>query len=172
MTKCNLLEYDVPFGVGGSIGLFRFGLSSQTGCLAFTEETAEDATFGPARTGAIISFILALCLLALNVVHYFVYALPQKDVVFYAIGGGVQLSLALVQLLWKNELCETYGCYKGDGSSWICLAHIMYLAATCVSLFIDTPPHSSKTRPLQQQIYSITTPFVRKASSRSILEIR
>lgn len=147
---------------------------SSEGCLPFTAETAEDSTFGPARAGAISAFTLALCLLALNVVHYSAYAIPQKDTVFYIIGATMQLSLALVQLLWRNELCETYGCRMGDGSSWTGVAHIMYLAATCISLFIDEPQHNRTkiSASLKQRPYSITTPLMRRPSSRSVLELQ
>jgi hypothetical protein len=175
ILSCDLVEYNVPSGTGGSLGLFLYELKdSSEGCLPFTEETAEDSTFGPARAGAIAAFTLALCLLALNSIHYSCYTIPQKDVVFYVIGGSMQLSLALVQLLWRNELCETYGCRMGAGGSWNGLAHIMYLAATCISLFIEGPQHNRAkgATALKQQPYSITTPFVRQSSSRSVLELR
>jgi hypothetical protein len=176
LLSCDLVEYDVPSGTGGTLGLFLYELKdgSSEGCLPFTEETAEDSTFGPARTGAIAAFTLALCLLALNTIHYSFVTIPQKDVVFYVIGAVMQLSLALVQLLWTNELCDTYGCRMGDGSSWTGLAHIMYLAATCISLFIDEPQHSRAkgTAALKQQPYSITAPLVRQSCSRSVLELR
>jgi len=169
LVSCDLLKYDIPGGVGGTVGLFRYGLNDSNECLAFTEETAEDSTFGPARAGAIAAFTLAICLLALNFIHYSVWAIPQKDVLFYTIGACMQLCLALVQLLWRNELCDTYGCYMGDGSSWTGLAHIMYMAATCISLFIEEPQHG---KALQQQPYTITTPFARQLSSRKILDLR
>ena len=153
--------------------MYRFQLNDGEGCLPFTVASLEEGAFGPARVGANISFIMALALLTLNAIHYTAYAIPQKDVVFYTLGALQQISLALMQLLWRNELCETYGCQRSEGSFWIGVAHIMYLAATCINLFIQSPEHTSKRQPLQQQIYSITIPLVRKRTpSRSILEPR
>jgi hypothetical protein len=176
LTGCDILEYDVPYGIGGSIGLYGFQLNDnggEGGCLPFMEASLENGAFGPARVGANISFFMALSLLALNAIHYTTaFVIPQKDVVFYVLGALQQVSLAMVQLLWRNELCETYGCQRSEGSFWMSVAHVMYLAATCINLFIQSPQHAMKPQPLQQQIYSITIPLVRKTTSRSILEPR
>ena len=173
IVSCDFVEYDVPSGTGGSLGLFLYKLKDASeGSRPFTESTAEEYSFGPARTGAIAAFTISLCLLALNAIHYSRWAIPKKDVVFYVLGVIMQLSLALVQLMWTNELCETYGCRMGSGGSWTGVAHIMYLAATCISLFIDEPQHISTkgSTALRQQLYSITWPLVRQSSPLSVLE--
>lgn len=179
MMSCDLIEYKVPSSPGGTIGLFGFGLDDHNddgsgACLPFTDET-EESVFRPARVGALVSLSLALCLLGLNLVHYSFLAIPQKDVVFYVLGALQQLSLALVQVMFWNELCQTFQCTMGEGGSWVGLAHIMYLASTCINLFIETPKHEKRRRRrrgdngfMKQEPFSITSPLTRQTSSRSL----
>eukprot|EP00934_Nitzschia_sp_Nitz4_P006714 Nitzschia sp. Nitz4//scaffold28_size193895//27190//27835//NITZ4_001628-RA/size193895-augustus-gene-0.301-mRNA-1//-1//CDS//3329545871//6704//frame0 len=151
--SCDLLEYDVPSDVGGTLGLFRYGVQGDNydECFRFGDDTQEDSTFGPARIGVMLSMCLGLLLFGLNVVHYGYFAIPHKETLFYVLGGCIQLSLGLIYTMWKNELCETYGCRMGAGSSWNGLAHVMYLGATVVNLFIGEPQYNKgRPEPMQQ----------------------
>ena len=175
MVSCDLLEYYPPSAVGGTIGLFGFRLENHDGaCLPFSEFAEADGTFRPARIGTLMALALAIGLLCLNMVHYSLWKIPHKEVLFCTIGAFQQLSLALMQVLPWNSLCETYGCSLGNGNSWIGLAHIMYLASTCINLFIGEPEYVKERRQhrlhgtLKQQPLSITSPLTRQGSARSL----
>jgi hypothetical protein len=141
ITSCDLLEYDVLSSEGGTLGLFKYGHNNMEECSSFSEG-AEDETFFPARVGALTALGLGCLLMGLNAVHYFFREIPYKDTVFYALGACIQISLSLIYTIWRNELCDTYGCKMGKGASWNGLAHVMYLAATVISLFIGEPVHN------------------------------
>jgi hypothetical protein len=174
MMSCDLIEYRVPSGVGGTIGLFGFSLATDDGqCVPFSETSENDRAFLPARMGTLAALVLAIVLMCMNMIHYSICAVPQKEVLFYVIGALQQLSLALIQVLPWNALCETYQCSVSMGHSWIGLAHIMYLASTCINLFIDEPIHIKQKRRRQigvpkQESFSITSPMTCQSSSRSM----
>lgn len=155
---------------GGTIGLFGFQFDEGNGgCQPFTEYAETDGTFPPARLGVLMAFALGFLLVCLNMIHYSLYSIPYKSIWFSLLGALQQVSLGLLQIIWSNDLCDTFGCTMGLGYSWIGLAHVLYVAAFVMNLFITTelPEHATKntkrrrTGVAKQEPLVITSPLTR-----------
>ena len=144
IQSCELVEYH-----GGTLGLFKYGITeaghsgahshngNKVGCAEYSGDV-EDVAIKYAQMWSFLAVGFGIALLLLmGLLQQKVYTFPfcSDLILLNVVGIGVQLSMAHVYIVWKNDVCETYGCDWGRGSFYNVGAQIMYLFASSIAFY-------------------------------------
>ena len=148
IQSCELVEFH-----GGSLGLFKYGVSEngKIGCAGYSGDV-EDAAIKYAQMWSVLAVGFGLSLMILmGLLHQRIYSFPfcSDLILLNIISIGVQLSMAHVYIVWKNDVCETYGCEWGRGSVYNAGAQLMYLVASSIAVYHYY--HNSNSIAFEQQ---------------------
>ncbi len=138
IVDCELLKLNWRLGTG-SLGLFKFNPVSQiipVECISISKEIfitlgIDDAAYKCARVCSVMAFIFGALLLVLIIFKQCIFPLPCSQFLMDISSTIIQVSLALVYVIWMSSACNLYVCEFGEGSIYLILAQIFWFSAGC-----------------------------------------
>ena len=122
----------------GSLGLFKVDPPSQGNSTCVTIDQAQfkelginDAAYKCARVCSVMAFCFGALLFVLIFFKQCIFPLPCSQFLMDISSTMVQVSLALVYVVWMSNACDLYYCEYGQGSTYLILTQIFWLAAGC-----------------------------------------
>ena len=150
----NLIENGTSDNPDGTLGLFFWNLPDTTGgCIEITEKYWDQSSIDDwALKGSRICALLALLFGAIMVIFGFfkqcLFPLPCSQCLLDISSTCIQLSLALVYLIWFSPTyCREsqYECTYGDGSLYLILCQVLWIIAGCLTRCMR-PGRSERSR--------------------------
>lgn len=139
--ECELLHLDSLLN-SGSIGLFKVDpplINDEEytgGCIEVSQEKFEELQLDDkAWKCARVCSVMGLCFGALLFVLIFfkqcIRPLPCSQQLMDLSSMMVQVSLALVYVIWMSDACDLYICSHGDGATLLILTQVFWLCGGC-----------------------------------------
>jgi hypothetical protein len=138
VTDCELLTLTGALQTG-SLGLFKVDPPSddnQGNCVTINQNEFKalginDAAYKCARVTSVMAFCFGGLLFVLIFFKQCIIPLPCSQFLMDISSTMVQVSLALVYVIWMSNACDQYYCQYGSGSTYLILTQIFWLAAGC-----------------------------------------
>jgi len=137
VTDCELLTL-TGVAESGSLGLFKVDPPVQGNgtCVTidqakFNELGINDAAYKCARVCSVMAFCFGALLFVLIFFKQCIFPLPCSQFLMDISSTMVQVSLALVYVIWMSNACDEYFCEYGQGSTYLILTQIFWLAGGC-----------------------------------------
>lgn len=123
----------------GSLGLFKVDPPSQDNggeCINLDQDEFKalginDAAYKCARVCSVMALCFGALLFVMILFKQCIVPLPCSQFIMDISSTMVQVSLALVYVIWMSNACDEYFCEYGSGSTYLILTQIFWLAAGC-----------------------------------------
>ena len=114
---------------GGSLGLYKYRVEEAEKCEIYSGE-AEDSQIQSTRATAILALVFGFGFVIVGAFRQRGYRFNMSKQAMDVFAAAIQMYMSLVYLVWRNELCQTYGCVWGQGGIYCVTAQLCYLMAT------------------------------------------
>jgi hypothetical protein len=141
---CALLELSGTASSSGTstFGLFRVkppGMDLDDECIEinpkdFKEWEIDDAAWKFARVCACLALGFGFILSSLAL--FKLYMPPVSQSIIDLTSAMIQVCLALVYVMWTGEMCDTYDCEYGKGTTLLIVTQVLWLIAGCFTRFM------------------------------------
>ena len=122
----------------GSLGLFKVDPPAEGDGTCITIDQSQfkalgsnDAAYKCARVCSVMAFCFGGLLFVLIFFKQCIFPLPCSQFLMDISSTMVQVSLALVYVIWMSNACDVYYCQYGQGSTYLILTQIFWLGAGC-----------------------------------------
>jgi hypothetical protein len=158
IQACDLIDLNNDDAAFGTLGLFNYQLPQiHNGCVETLEEggsgvgLVDDRAWKCAQICSLISLACGGILFVFGFFKQCLIPLPCSQLLMDLSSTCVQLSLALVYVIWFSETCrELYDCSYGHGSLYLIICQALWMVAGCFTRCMR-PGRSERTKQARRE---------------------
>lgn len=139
VASCDFLELQSRGSKQGSIGFLKFNnpldVDSEecVDIVDIADREIEDKAFMCARICSMMAFGFGFILVVFGFSKQWFFPLPCTGLIMDLSATGVQISLALVYVIWMSDICDAYTCVYGQGAWYLLATQILWMIVGCFS---------------------------------------